>query len=127
MNLQGKLDCKYTVGYFYGPKPLRASLKEGWPSSPEENIERLKDAGIAVDRGIPKCSNCNGEPSEHRHVLGFISNISIEFGHVAKFCKEEKVAIDRPQVQCVNCEEIGHRARDCTQARKDRFACRNCK
>ena len=61
MNLQGKLDCKYVVGYFYSAKPQRAHLKEGWPPTPEENMERLKDAGIQVDRGVPKCTNCNGK------------------------------------------------------------------
>ena len=34
---------------------------------------------------------------------------------------------DRVAVKCVNCEAIGHRARDCPEPRKDRFACRNCK
>ena len=34
---------------------------------------------------------------------------------------------DKVQVKCVNCEEIGHRARDCPIERKDKFACRNCK
>lgn len=29
-------------------------------------------------------------------------------------------------VKCVNCDELGHRSRDCTTARKDKFACRNC-
>ncbi len=35
--------------------------------------------------------------------------------------------VDRVSVKCVNCEEPGHRARDCTKERHDRFACRNCK
>ncbi len=50
-----------------------------------------------------------------------------ELGHIAKFCKEEKATIERTEVSCVNCEEVGHRARDCTKDRVDRFACRNCK
>lgn len=66
MNLQGKLDCKYTVGFFYSDQPQRLALKQGWPSSLEENLERLKDAGIPVERGIPKCSNCDGESSLRR-------------------------------------------------------------
>ncbi len=28
------------------------------PSTPEENLERLADAGEVVPRGIPKCQNC---------------------------------------------------------------------
>ncbi|KAL9116846.1 MAG: hypothetical protein Q9187_006624, partial [Circinaria calcarea] len=109
VNFQGKQDCKYTVGYFFSDKPPRSFLKEGWPASPEENLVRLRDAGIPMDRGVPKCGNCN------------------ELGHIAKHCKEEKAVVDRVEVKCVNCEEIGHRARDCTKARTDRYACRNCK
>ena len=92
-------------------------------------MERLKDAGIPVDRGIPKCTNCKGKNSGVRTDFGSTSKHSrlTELGHIAKSCKEEKVEIDHPHVQCVNCEELGHRARDCTQPRKDRFACRNCK
>ena len=51
-----------------------------------------------------------------------------ELGHTAKNCKEERrIVMDRVEVKCVNCEEVGHRARDCPKARTDRFACRNCK
>lgn len=53
--------------------------------------------------------------------------IVVELGHISKFCKEDKAEIDRVEVKCVNCEETGHRARDCAKARTDHFACRNCK
>ncbi|UCK57335.1 hypothetical protein AFCA_000265 [Aspergillus flavus] len=108
INLQGKLDCKYVVGFYYSPKPQRANLKERWPESVEENLERLEDAGIPYDREIPKCSNCG------------------EMGHTARGCKEEHVVHERVEVKCVNCSAVGHRARDCTEPRRDRFACRNC-
>ncbi|KAE8417012.1 hypothetical protein BDV36DRAFT_190648 [Aspergillus pseudocaelatus] len=108
INLQGKLDCKYVVGFYYSPKPQRANLKERWPESIEENLERLEDAGIPYDRKIPKCSNCG------------------EMGHTARGCKEEHVVHERVEVKCVNCSAVGHRARDCTEPRRDRFACRNC-
>ena len=52
----------------------------------------------------------------------------IELGHVARACPEEaSEVLERVQVKCVNCEEIGHRARDCPTPRVDKFACRNCK
>jgi hypothetical protein len=52
----------------------------------------------------------------------------LELGHTARSCPEEASEItSRIEVKCVNCEEVGHRARDCTTPRVDKFACRNCK
>ncbi|MCJ1331210.1 hypothetical protein MMC10_007898 [Thelotrema lepadinum] len=73
MDLNGKLDRKYHVGFYFSEKAPRGKMKESWPKSPEENMERLANAGLPVERGIPKCTNCN------------------ELGHIAKSCKEEKV------------------------------------
>jgi hypothetical protein len=58
VNLQGKLDCKYVVGFYFSDKPQRINLKDRWPDSAEENLERLADAGFPLDRQIPKCTNC---------------------------------------------------------------------
>lgn len=62
MNLQGRLGCKFQVGYFFSPDPQRASQKEAWPANVQDNLERLKDAGVPVDKGVPLCNNCNGKP-----------------------------------------------------------------
>lgn len=61
VNLQGKLDCKYEVGFYFSNKPRRAILAQGWPSSTDENFKRLEDAGTPMDRGVPKCQRCSGE------------------------------------------------------------------
>lgn len=61
VNLQGELDQKYQVGFHLSDKPRRKSQEEAWPSSKEENLERLKDAGLPMDRGIPKCTRCDGK------------------------------------------------------------------
>lgn len=95
MDLQGNLDKKYTVSYRLSPKHQRPKEKDAWPKTPEENLTRLADAGEAVDRGIPKCSNCE------------------QLGHTMKACREEKRDTDQTQVKCFNCEEVGHRVRDC--------------
>lgn len=95
MDLQGNLDKTYTVSWRKSAKHARPKEKEGWPT-PEENLVRLDDAGEPVDRGVPKCSNCD------------------QLGHISKSCPEEKQEnSDRAQVKCFNCEEVGHRVRDC--------------
>jgi hypothetical protein len=127
MDLQGNLDKKYTVTFRNSPGPKRPKERDGWPASAEENFERLADAGIPVDRGVPKCSNCE------------------ELGHIAKSCPAEKrEPTDKVEVKCYNCDELGHRVRDCKflcltlydccltdcvgpKPREDKSACRNCK
>ncbi|KAL8752473.1 MAG: hypothetical protein Q9184_005722 [Pyrenodesmia sp. 2 TL-2023] len=107
VNLAGKRDCKYKVGYFFKKTPRTAKMAEGWPSSEAENLERLKDAGIPYERGVPKCLRCK------------------EMGHSSKDCKEERQEFTATATKCFNCDEEGHRARDCKAVRVDRFACRN--
>ncbi|KAL8780276.1 MAG: hypothetical protein Q9213_006552 [Squamulea squamosa] len=109
VDLSGKKDCKYKVGYFFKKTPKSGKLVDVWPASEDENLARLKDAGVPYERGIPKCLRCK------------------EMGHTAKACTQEETAIEKPPVKCGNCDGEGHRARDCTEARVDRFACRNCK
>ncbi len=68
MDLQGNLDRTYTISYRFSQKPKRPKEAEGWPTSPEENMERLKDAGEPVDRGVSLCANCEqlGEDLEFK-------------------------------------------------------------
>jgi hypothetical protein len=95
MDLQGNMDKKYTVSYRFSNKPARPREAEGWPT-PEENIERLADAGDVVDRGLSKCNNCN------------------ELGHTSRSCPQEKMEnADRVVIKCFNCDSEGHRVRDC--------------
>lgn len=61
VNLQGELDQTYKVGFHLSPHPKRETMKQGWPETPEENVERLKNAGLPMERGIPKCMRCDGE------------------------------------------------------------------
>ena len=94
MDFQGNLDKKFSVTWRWSDKPARPKEKDSWPS-PEENAERLQDAGEPVDRGIVKCSNCE------------------QLGHMKAKCPEEPNEVDRPVVKCYNCDGIGHRVRDC--------------
>ncbi|RDW62719.1 hypothetical protein BP5796_11021 [Coleophoma crateriformis] len=108
MDLQGNLDKKYTVTWRSSSKPRRPKEHDGWPTL-EENLVRLEDAGEPVERGIPKCTNCDN------------------LGHTFKACPEEKQEnADKAILSCVNCSEPGHRSRDCPVPRVDKFACRNC-
>ncbi|RMZ84299.1 hypothetical protein DV738_g719, partial [Chaetothyriales sp. CBS 135597] len=111
VNLQGEVGKKYSVGYFLSEKPQRPKLVDVWPESAAANLERLADAGLAVDRGIPKCSNCG------------------QMGHVMRRCPEEIVPATRVTVSCKLCGEEGHRVRDCKQERqkpRDPRACKVC-
>jgi hypothetical protein len=97
MDLQGNLDKKYTVSWRKSGKHARPKEKEIWPETPEQNLERLLDAGEPVDRGIPRCTNCGN------------------LGHIFKSCPDDKQEpADRATVKCFNCDEGGHRVRDCT-------------
>ena len=130
IDLSGKKDCKYKVGFFFKKTARTGKLAEAWPSSEEENLVRLQDTGTPYERGIPKCLRCKGESeflacymSEHLLTASSLP----EMGHTSKACTQEEAEIEKPKIKCVICEEEGHRARDCTQVRVDRFACRNCK
>ncbi|KAL5321605.1 hypothetical protein ACEPPN_009565 [Leptodophora sp. 'Broadleaf-Isolate-01'] len=109
MDLQGNLGKTYAISWRWSDKPRAPKEMDIWPSSPEENMERLADAGQPTDCKMPKCSNCN------------------ELGHTQKSCPEDKMETERAQVKCYNCDEVGHRVRDCPTPRPDKFACRNCK
>jgi hypothetical protein len=58
MDLQGNLDKQYSVSYRLSQHHQRPKEKDGWPATPEENLTRLENAGEPVDRGVPKCRNC---------------------------------------------------------------------
>lgn len=61
IDLQGQMDREYVVGFYFSDKAPRKALKDRWPTSPEDNLERLANAGFPHDRGISKCRNCGGE------------------------------------------------------------------
>jgi hypothetical protein len=61
VDFQGHIDRKYVVGIFFSPNARNRKAAERWPQSPEENLERLKNAGFVMDRMVPKCSNCDRE------------------------------------------------------------------
>ncbi|KAJ6135334.1 zinc knuckle transcription factor [Penicillium capsulatum] len=104
IDLQGRLDAKYAVRFSLNDKPRRANLKDRWPADEAENMERLADAGQPFDRHIMKC----------------------QMGHGSRACKQERVENERLQIKCVNCDEPGHRLRDCPEPRLNKGGCRNC-
>jgi hypothetical protein len=109
VNLQGDIGKKYAVSYFLSDKPERLALVDKWPGSPEENLIRLADAGIPLNRGVEKCTNCN------------------KLGHTTRRCPDEKTFSSQPVVACYLCGEEGHRVRDCAMERKNLSrACKIC-
>ena len=63
VNLQGKGDQGYVVSFQFGAKPKRKKAEEGWPESAEDNILRLAEAGLVLDRLVALCGNCGGTRS----------------------------------------------------------------
>ena len=91
VNLQGEIDKKYTVNYYLSDKPQRPNMAERWPKSVEDDLERLADAGVPMDRGVEICGNCE------------------QLGHSTRRCPEEKRAFDeRPSVKCALCDQEGY-------------------
>ena len=80
MNLQGDLDQKYQVGFYFSPNPKRALQKAAWPENAEENITRLKEAGMPMERGIPKCNRCDGENVEYATITAAELMLSYRIG-----------------------------------------------
>jgi hypothetical protein len=111
VDLIGNPDRKFVLSIQLSPKPRRAKMAQGWPESPEQNLERLATAGFVQDCGVPLCGNCGN------------------LGHIRKHCKEEQVEHEAtgPEIACVYCQEKGHRARDCPKERVNPHACKNCK
>lgn len=96
MDFQGNMGKKYSVSYRFSEAPARPLEREGWPSSRDEILSRLDDAGDPTNTGLSRCTNCN------------------EVGHLTKNCPEEKVErLDQPKISCYNCGGDGHRVRDC--------------
>ncbi|QUC23106.1 uncharacterized protein UV8b_07347 [Ustilaginoidea virens] len=109
MDLQGNTGKKYSISYRFSEKPERPRERETWPSSREEILNRLEDAGDVVDSGLRRCNNCG------------------EVGHLSKACTQEREEKKtQPAITCHNCGADGHRVRDCPEPRVDKFACRNC-
>jgi hypothetical protein len=69
VDLVGNAKRHFVLSIQLSAKPRRAKLAQGWPESPEKNLERLTSAGFVQDCGVPMCGNC-GE-------LGHIRKVSI--------------------------------------------------
>ena len=57
VDLQGNIGKKFAIGYYLNEKAQRPTLVPKWPKTPEENLERLADVGMPLDRGIDLCNN----------------------------------------------------------------------
>lgn len=58
-DLQGEVGKAFTLGIYTKSTCPRPILMQSWPSSTEDNLKRLEDTGVPLERGIPICSNCN--------------------------------------------------------------------
>ena len=76
VNLQGKVDQKYILSIGTTRKPKRSFFADGYPDGPEENMERLKDAGEPLEQVLPVCRNCNGK--NLKHLKRLLQKVSID-------------------------------------------------
>lgn len=67
VDLVGNPEREYVLTIQLSDRPRRAKLREGWPESAAQNLERLQSAGFVQDRGVPLCGNC-GELGHIRKV-----------------------------------------------------------
>lgn len=109
VDLEGNVGRTYTLAYFTSASCPRPILMPLWPKDAAENLQRLEDVGVPMERGVPICGNCNNA------------------GHVRKDCPEEKREFEGAKVMCALCDQEGHRVRDCTEERKKDRAPRTCK
>jgi hypothetical protein len=68
IDLVGNAKKEFVLSVQLSAKPRRAKMAEGWPESPEQNLERLASAGYVQDCGVPLCGNC-GELGHIRKVM----------------------------------------------------------
>lgn len=61
VDMIGNPGREYVLSVQLSEKPRRKKMAEGWPESPEQNLERLASAGFVQDIGVPLCSNCGGK------------------------------------------------------------------
>jgi len=58
-NLQGQVGKPYQLGIFTkSSKCPRPILMPIWPKDDAENLERLQETGVPLERGVMICSNC---------------------------------------------------------------------
>lgn len=69
IDLVGNPDRKFVLTFQLSAKARRQKLAQGWPESPEQNMERLASCGQVEDCGVPLCGNC-GE-------LGHVRKVSV--------------------------------------------------
>lgn len=113
VDLAGNVGKTYTIAYYTSASCPRPILMPMWPKDAAENLTRLEDVGVPMERGVPICKNCE------------------TVGHVQRECPEEKREYEGAKVICALCDKEGHRVRDCPEERpqpKERAprACKIC-
>ena len=55
------MNKKHHVRLSFSKEPLRPREAYAFPETDDENMERLKDAGMPFDRGLALCYRCNSK------------------------------------------------------------------
>jgi hypothetical protein len=62
VNMKGESNQEYVLLIRDSPKAQYWD-QEGWPETPEENLEHLKSCGVEVDRKVMFCYTCHSKLS----------------------------------------------------------------
>ncbi|KAK8190551.1 uncharacterized protein BKA78DRAFT_317611, partial [Phyllosticta capitalensis] len=144
VDFNGKTGCTYGLSFNFSYKPKRKMAMSGWPKTPEENRERLADAGFVLDRFVTKCLNCGGKsPLSSAHsglLLTRFQRLATPRRPAPKRPRSPP-AVPRSSASfatssvtervdphaCRNCKQRGHNSRDCPEPPSaENVECRKC-
>ena len=77
VDMIGNPGREFVLSFQLSGKPRRKRMAEGWPKTPEENMQRLASCGFVQDIGVPLCGNCGRKCNICMHLFLSIANTNL--------------------------------------------------